>query len=70
MAGHRRPEEERVEIEQEHRQLGWFFETFLVCFTQCFSKIKGNRGAIYLMLSLCLAETWCETNQECLKNPP
>ena len=22
------------------------------------------------MLSLCLAETWCETNEECLKNRP
>ena len=21
-------------------------------------------------MSLCLAETWCETNEECLKNPP
>ena len=22
------------------------------------------------MLSLCLAVTWCETNEECIKNPP
>ena len=21
-------------------------------------------------MSLCLAETWCETNEECLNNPP
>ena len=30
---------------------------------------RSSRETIYLALSLCLAETWCETNKECLKNP-
>ena len=28
---------------------------------------RSSRETIYLALSLCLAETWCETNEECLK---
>ena len=33
------------------------------------AQIRGERGTIYLMLSLHLAETWFETNKECLKKP-
>ena len=55
---------------QETKLRGWFYKHSSFVSLQVSAQMRGKRGAIYTTFSLHLAQTWCETNEESLKNQP